>query len=201
MLSVSLLAACGALPDKPLRAATFDFGPGAASTSPALSLNAKSAVPPLSLGDVDTTAALDGTAVLYRLGFANPQELRPYAQARWSMPPAQLVRQRLVDYFSARRVVLNAGDGYGQSAIPWQLRVELDEFSQWFESASASSGTVRLRITVIQASPQGEKLLGQRSLRVQRPAPSADAAGGVRALADATDAAVLELDRWLLQLR
>jgi len=34
---------------------------------------------------------------------------------------------------------------------------------------------------------------------VQRPATSADAAGGVRALTAATDAAIEELDQWLQQ--
>ena len=87
------------------------------------------------------------------------------------------------------------------AATPILLRVELEEFSQLFESATASTGLLRLRATAVQASSRGEKLLGQRSIIVQRPAPSADAAGGVRALTAATDAAVEEIDQWLQQLR
>jgi cholesterol transport system auxiliary component len=34
---------------------------------------------------------------------------------------------------------------------------------------------------------------------MQRPASSADAAGGVRALAAATDAAIVEIDQWVQQ--
>jgi len=45
--------------------------------------------------------------------------------------------------------------------------------------------------------PGGERLLGQRVFVVQRPAPSADAAGGVRALAEAADQAAGELAQWL----
>jgi len=35
---------------------------------------------------------------------------------------------------------------------------------------------------------------------IQRPGPSADAPGGVRALTAATDAAIAELDTWLQKL-
>ena len=187
------LSAC-ALPDKPTRSITYDFGPGAVASQPA---NRLAALAPLALSDIDASAALDSTAVLYRLAYADAQQLRPYAQARWSMPPAQLVRQRLREQLSLRRAVLNAGEGNGLSSNPWQLRVELEEFSQLFESATVSTGLLRLRATVVQASPQGEKLIGQRSVIVQRPAPSADAPGGVRALTAASDAAVVELDQWL----
>ena len=41
----------------------------------------------------------------------------------------------------------------------------------------------------------------QRMVVAQRPAPSPDAPGGVRALGDATDAAVDELLQWLSQQR
>jgi cholesterol transport system auxiliary component len=53
---------------------------------------------------------------------------------------------------------------------------------------------------VVQPGSQGERLLGQHTVVVQRPAPSNDAAGAVRALTAATDAAVLQLDQWLQSL-
>jgi cholesterol transport system auxiliary component len=206
-----VLTGCSALPDKPTRANVYDFGPGAVAYLPA---NRMAPLPTLALDEVQASAALDSTAVLYRLAYADAQALKPYAQARWSMTPAQLLRQRLREHLGLRRAVLNAGEGSApaastatgaaspsQSSVPMLLRVELEEFSQLFESATASTGLVRLRATAVQASPLGEKLLGQRSFIVQRPAPSADAAGGVRALAAATDAAVQEIDQWLQQLQ
>jgi len=194
------LTAC-ALPSAPPRATVYDFGPGAVVTAPA---NRMAPLPPVALAEVESSAALDSTALLYRLAYADAQALRPYAQARWSMAPAQLVRQRLRERLGQRRAVLNAGDGSvidGSKTSPWLLRTELEEFSHLFESPTTSTGLLRLRATVVQASPQGEKLVGQRSFIVQRPAPSADAAGGVRALTAATDAAVDEVDLWLQQLR
>jgi cholesterol transport system auxiliary component len=145
----------------------------------------------LALTEIESSAALDGTSVLYRLAYADAQQLQPYALARWSMPPAQLVRQRLRDALSQRGPVLGAGE----AAAPLTLRVELDEFSQLFQAPDQSSGLVRLRATLT----RNDSLLGQRTFIVQRPAPTANAAGGARALAAATDAAVDEISAWLAQ--
>ncbi|EER58272.1 putative lipoprotein, partial [Acidovorax delafieldii 2AN] len=46
----------------------------------------------------------------------------------------------------------------------------------------------------------GETLLGQRVFIAQRPAASADAAGGTRALAAATGQVAQELAQWLEQM-
>jgi cholesterol transport system auxiliary component len=56
---------------------------------------------------------------------------------------------------------------------------------------------VRLRVTLLDSTPEGDRLLGQRLVVVQRPAASPDAAGGVRALAQAADAAAQEIEVWL----
>ena len=199
-LAVLALGGCSALPDKPARATVYDFGPGAVALQPASRQASSPVLPALALDEVQASAALDTTAVLYRLAYADAQALRPYAQARWSMTPAQLLRQRLREHLGQRRAVLNAAEG-SASAAPVVLRIELEEFSQLFESPTNSTGLLRLRATALQPSAQGEQLLGQRSFIVQRPSASADAAGGVRALTVATDAAMEEIDQWLQQLR
>ena len=138
-LSILLIGGCSALPDKPVRPAVYDFGPGLVPKATPAPPAAGAALPPLLLADIEAPATVDGTAVLYRLAYADVQQVRPYAQARWSMPPAQLVRQRL-----------------------------------------------RLLETV----NGRERLVAQRRFTAQRPAPSADAPGGVRALTAASDAAI-----------
>lgn len=197
------LGGCGALPDKPVRAAMYDFGPGPLST-PATTRQAP--LSPLVLDEVKTAGgALDNLAVLYRLGYSNDQQLRPYALARWSMPPAQLLGQRARDKLGQRRVVFKAGEGLAlsrsQGSLPLLLRLDLEEFSHFFEAPDKSVGLVRLRATVLEITPAGEKLLAQRKVIVQRPAPSADAPGGVRALTAATDAALEEIEQWLQQVQ
>lgn len=162
-------------------------------------------LPPLALADLEAPGLVEGsTAVLYRLAYADARQLRPYSQARWSQPPAQLVQQRLRDQLGQRRAVLTADSGAAQARaagkLPTVLRVELEEFSQVFTSATASAGLVRLRATLAEPAATGETLLGQRVFIVQRPATSADAAGGTRALAEATDQLAQELVQWLEQL-
>jgi len=198
-LIASLLGGCGALPDRPVRPAVYDFGPGLSAkggAAPVAGATAPAVLPPLALADVDAPAAVDGTAVLFRLAYADVQQLRPYAQARWSMPPAQLVRQRLREQLSQQRVVLNPGEG----TAPFTLRLELEEFTQVFETPERAIGLVRLRATLVETATGRDRLVAQRRFVTQRPAPSADAAGGVRALTAATDAAIDDIALWLQQL-
>ncbi|MDB5884057.1 MAG: hypothetical protein JWR74_228 [Polaromonas sp.] len=203
---LALAAGCSVV-DKPMRATMYDFGPGGLPVQAAVLAPAGAPLPgvsPLAIADIATSGgALDNQGVLYRLGYLDAQQLRPYSQARWTMPPAQLVRQRLRERLSQQRVVLNAREGVAlnrsQNANLPMLRLELEEFSQLFSAPDASVGLVRMHATLVEITPAGERLVAQRSLSVQRPATSADAAGGVRALTQATDAAIDELDQWLRQ--
>jgi cholesterol transport system auxiliary component len=196
-------AGCGALPDKPARATLYDFGPHLAAAAPASANPA--ALPPIALAEIDASTRLEGTQLLYRLGYADSNELRPYGQARWSLAPAQLLHQRLRDALAMRRTVLgpeeSATIARTEGRVPDTLRVSLEEFSQYFESPASSVGLVRLRATLIRGGSGGDRVLAQRSFALQRPAPSADAAGGVKGLAAASDAAVAELVAWVDQPR
>lgn len=190
------LSGCSALRPPP-RATVYDFGPGAVSAT----ASTKAApLPAIVLAEVEANAALDTTAVLYRLSYSDAQQLRPYAQTRWSMPPAQLLRQRLREQLGQQRAVLQAAQGVVVGKPAMTLHLDLDEFSQLFESEQRSSGLVRLRATLGQSSGAGERLLAQRSFVLQRPAPSADAAGGVRALTEAADAAIADIEQWVQQV-
>jgi cholesterol transport system auxiliary component len=166
----------------------YDFGPSLLATGQGASA---AKAPAIVLADIDANAALDSPAVLYRLGYADAQQLRPYALARWSAPAAQLVRLRLRDALSQRGPVLGSAEG----GAVWLLKVELDEFSQLFDSASSSSGIVRLQATLLRSGV----LVAQHSVVSRAPAPTPDAAGGVRALALATDDAVQQLSQWSAQ--
>lgn len=186
-----------ALPDKAARPASYDFGPGPQAVAVS---DRRAPLPALLLAEVQASPALSGNAMLYRLLYANDQHLQPYSLARWSMPPAELLRQRLADILGQRRAVLGPENGTAAGTATLTLRLSLEEFSQLFDSPQQSRGLLRLRATLSQGGPAGERLLAQRSVIVQQPAPSADAAGGVRALRAATDAAAEELAAWLAQL-
>lgn len=209
LLSLIFLAGCSALPTPPSRPALYDFGPGTLIPAPA---DRRAPLPPLALADVEAPGLPEGSnAVLYRLAYADSQQLRPYSQARWSLPPAQLLQQRLREQLGQRRAILKADDAGAQvrdaaqgpqgGVQPLVLRVDLEEFSHIFASPADSAGVVRLRATVVALTPAGESLRGQRVFVVQQPARSADAAGGVAALAQASTQVAQELAAWVEPMR
>jgi cholesterol transport system auxiliary component len=192
-----------AIVDKPARPMLYDLGPGAAMAAQAAA--PQPSQPPLVLADIRASGSIDGSAVLYRLGYADENQLRPYAHARWSAPPAQLLFQRVRERLARDRAVLDPGEhaalARSGGVAPRVLRMDLEEFTHSFESQSRSWGVLLLRATLTDNTPAGERLLAQRSFLVRRPAPTPDAPGGVRALAAAADAAAEEIAQWLAQVR
>ena len=185
-----LLGGCALpLPDKPVRPQPYDLGPPLA-----LADNAAPSGPALALDGVEAPPAIDGSNIIYRLMYTGAgQQPRPYALARWTMAPPQLLAQRLREAFSATRPVVEPGAGL--AAI--EMRTEIDEFAQIFSSPAASEGVVRLRVTVTAPGARAQRLLGQRTFTVRQPAPTADAAGGVAALRAASDEAVRQIVAWV----
>jgi cholesterol transport system auxiliary component len=190
LLIAAGLSGC-ALPERGPAPALYDFG----SRPVVVELASGAAALPALATDVQASPALDGTAMFYRLAYGEEHQLRAYAFARWAMPPAELVHQRLREVLSAQRVVARPGEGAAQV-----LQIELEEFSQVFEAPGQSVGLLRLRATVLQAPAVGKRLLAQRSVVIKRPATGGGAGAGVRALSDATDAAVTELAQWMASL-
>ncbi|HET7775368.1 MAG TPA: ABC-type transport auxiliary lipoprotein family protein [Azospira sp.] len=154
---------------------TYDFGPGPqAGTAPV----------PLSL-DLRLAPWLDSPALHYRLAYEDASRLAAYGQSRWAAPVGQLLNLRLRQQL---------GSGAGGSCL---LKVEVDEFTQVFDAPQRSRGVLQGRMTLLDKQ---RKLLSERSISVEKPAPSADARGGVVALTQAVDAVGMEGGRWLADL-
>ena len=181
--ALALLPGC-ASPQAPVSKAVYDFGP--VLNAPAPSAPTRRAV--LALPELEAIPSLDSPAMLYRLQYSDAQQLRPYSQARWSAPPAQLIRHKLRDALSAQGPVVGA-----DSAASHVLRIELEEFCQIFEAPERSLGLIRLRASLF----KGDQLTAQTMVVARASAPSPDAAGGVRALSQATDSAVSQVQTWL----
>lgn len=202
LAALVLLTACSAL-QPAQRPLVYDFGPGVVQASATSTSSATSGttvaqdLPALTLGEVDAPAALDTPAVAYRLAYSDAQQLRPYALARWSMAPNQLLRQRLRETLGQRRAVLDPAQGVLGPTGTLTLRLELQEFSQVFTTPQESAGVVRVRATLSQPGATGERLVAQTNFVMRRASASADAAGGVRALTQATDALVQDVEVWL----
>jgi cholesterol transport system auxiliary component len=181
------LSAC-ALPsaqERPM--ATYDLGVPPLTTP--LTAPATGARPTIVMTDVQAPSWLDSQHIYYRLAFADPLQPKPYAQATWVMSPAQLLTQRARLRLAQVANVLSAGD----SAQEFLLKLELDDFSQVFDTQDSSRGVVQLRASLISSG----RFVAQHSFALAQPAPSANAAGGVRALGAATDAVLNELAAWV----
>ena len=192
------MAACSSLPQPPARAEVYDFGPGQ-QTAPAPA--APAAARAIVLADVVSTGMPDADSGLnYRLAYTNVQQLRPYRDARWSQPPAQLLTQALRERLGQGRAVLTEG-GMGvrlaDGARPDVLRLQLEEFSQVFDAPQTSHALVRLRASLARSTHGSEQLLAQRLFVVQRPAATPDAVGGAKALAEAAGQLADEVAQWL----
>lgn len=184
LAAVLVLAGCAS--SKTQEATTFDFGPAAAQQT-----NAPAALPAIVVMDATGPAALENERMYYRLNYANALEARTYANSRWASNPLQMVTQRMKARLSQTGMkVLSATDA--STGVPL-LRVEVDDFVHAFSSAGQSEGQLTLRASLF----SDHRLLDQRTFTRTTPAPSADAAGGARALAASTDAVAADIQAWL----
>jgi cholesterol transport system auxiliary component len=174
-----LLTACAGTPAAPN--ALYDFG-----LAPAASAGSRLPTA-LRVAEVSGPGWMDGNAIYYRLAYAQGQRTEAYAASRWVESPVSLFDARLRTAVAARGQVI----AYATPDVP-TLRVELVDFSQVFDRPDASRAVVRLRASVFVA----RGLVDQRVVQVDVPARSADAAGGVAALTQASDRAIGELLDW-----
>lgn len=173
----------------------YDFGPlPAAAAAAAAAAVPSAAIPALVVADVNGPASLDSNRMYYRLLYADAQQARPYSQNVWSVTPLQLLTQRLRARLAQAGVkVLATTDAAVGMPI---LRLEADDFSQNFASQTSSSGQVSLRASLF----RNHKLVDQKTFTRSTAAPSADAAGGARALAASSDAIAADILAWLAAL-
>lgn len=187
LCGVLLLAGCTVQSNRLSSATLYDLGPlpVTAPAGPAVSI---------SVADVTPSAWLDSPLMFYRLGYANDQQPRAYAQHRWVMQPTQLFSQRLKGRITqAGGVAASAVDGPTNLSL---LRLEADDFSHVFDTAEQSYGSVALRASVY----HGRTLVAQKTFMTRAAAPSGDAEGGARALSAASDKTITDMIAWLATL-
>ncbi|WP_322010439.1 ABC-type transport auxiliary lipoprotein family protein [Paraburkholderia sp. J12] len=180
LAAATLLAACAGN-SAALSDIRYDLGPPAQAS-------AAGPLPPLKVLEVSAPPPLDNDGILYRLS-ADSQRSARYANSRWTMSPARLLTLRLRNVLGTRATVLSGADAV-QAPM---LKVELDQFEQVFDNPNQSSGVLTARATLM----QGGKVIAQREFVARAPAGTPDAAGGVHALAAASDDFVSQVGVWL----
>jgi cholesterol transport system auxiliary component len=160
----------------------YDLGPQKTSTY-------AGPLPTLRLFDVRAPASLDSDDILYRMSYADPHRTAAYANSHWTMRPAQLLTERVRGALAAHGAVL----GGGQAANAPLLTIDLEQFEQVFDSESQSQGVLTARATLTRDGA----LIAQQTFVARAPASMPNAAGGVQALAAASDEFVAQLVAWL----
>jgi cholesterol transport system auxiliary component len=188
ILLVLLLAGCAVTRQE--SSTLFDLGPLRMQSGTPLP-----ALDPVSIAEIAVPTWLDRPLMFYRMNYANDQQPHSYAHSRWTMPPAQLIAQRLKSRIAqAGGVALSAADG--AIGVP-VLHIDVDDFTQTFDAPGHSAGMVALRASAF----NGPVLIAQQTFSRQAPAPTPDAEGGARALAQASDDAIADVMQWLATLQ
>lgn len=189
LLVVGLLGGCAINGgDRPV-ATTFDFGLPTAAIVAAMPNKPAWGDVRLAI-EVTAPSWFDALGVDYRLAYDNPLKQREYVGSRWAGSPGVLLSQRL-----AQR--LGLPEAAGGVASDCLLRFELQEFSQVFDTPQVSRGVLLGRANLIDVRHQ--PLLAV-PMQIERAATTPDAAGGVRALVEATDELGQRLAVWLGEL-
>ena len=179
-----VLSACAVSPRNQAPVLTYDFGPPV----PMLSQEASGGGVAL---EVRTPSWFDSLGIDYRLAYEDSLRLREYADSRWAVNPGVLLAQRL-------RQLLGFPVSAGGSAAECLLRVDLKEFSQVFDSHTASRGILQGELLLIDGK---RKQLAARRFLIERIAASPDARGGVGALVSASNGLGRLTADWLAELR
>jgi cholesterol transport system auxiliary component len=185
-----LLAGCASGGKAPNNV-TYDFGSPVPACATAAASTAAANLPALVVTDVTGNPAFDSERMYYRLNYADPLQARPYANSRWTTTPLQLLTQRFKSRVGQAGIkVLSPTDA--STGVPL-LRIDVDDFTHTFDSTSGSYGQVIMRASLF----QGRTLVDQRTFSSKVNASTADASGGARALAQATDAVAADMIGWL----
>jgi cholesterol transport system auxiliary component len=191
LLSIGLLclSACSLSPPRETTTTAYDFGPVQASQHTAASPRLSSRIV---VDGVTAPAWMDNSGMYYRLAYQNAASPQRYAESRWVMSPAALLTARLKSQVAQAsegmvvRANMSARDEYS-------LTIELNEFDQIFERPDRSHVVVALRVTL--RGGDGSRI--ERAFAIEQPASAPDAAGGARALTQASDELIQSIIDWV----
>lgn len=150
------------------------------------------AAPSIGLRSIDVVAPtwLDAPAMQYRLAYVDPARRASFAESRWVAPPPELLEQAL-------RKSMISTELRGAPGL-CRLQIDVDEFVQVFDTPQSSYAVIELRASLL--ASRSDVLVARKTFRASRPAQTADARGGVGALAGATDDVSGAIRDWIENL-
>lgn len=190
MLILLMVNGCNNLPKDNAPIVTYDFGLPRENAPDQTTRMADR----LEVSPVTAPSWLDSPAILYRLAYHNAARLDSYADSRWAAPPAALITLRLRQALSTASDT-SKGNPTPQNDPPNRLRVDLEEFSQVFDSPQSSRVLFRAHVSLTQKNKQSP--LREHTFSLERQAQTPDAAGAVSALSLASDEFIDAVLTWL----
>ncbi len=188
VLLALMLGACSLGPPQKDAPATYDLGalPVSAAGPPRIRAS-------LLVHAVAAPSWLESYSIVYRLNYQDPARQLTYANSRWAAPAAALLTQRLRARLAAASDggILSVADS---ARADYALRIEIEDFSQVFDATDASRGVIVARASIVNMTRR--TLHAQETFTVAKPAASADAEGGVRALAAASGELINAVVAW-----
>lgn len=194
MLSACLLPGCVAFNKSQSPISIYDFGMQYAQPAKPMPQQPIQYRKSLLIADATAPSWLDNNAIHYRLLYHNPTQSYTYASSRWIAAPAALLTQQI-----RNRIVASTNEQVikdnSTAKTDYALHIELEEFTQLFETTDVSHIVIGLRASLVERNTR--RLLAQKDLSITEKTPTADAAGAVFALSSASNRLINELVDWL----
>jgi len=190
LLCVSIgvaLGACGNLAGRSdIRQTFYDLGPGEQQATAAAASPARI--------EVRAPSWLSNATMQYRLDYQQPAPRMAFSESRWASPPAEMLERKLARALTGDLPVATpAAEHVTRNGC--RLRIELDEFSQVFDTPQSSHATIVARAELL--PPRGDAAIARYLVTVREATPSPDAKGGVVGHQRASDRLTRELGTWL----
>lgn len=145
--------------------------------------------------DASTPLSRDDMGIHYRLAYDDPSRSYAYGSSRWAAPPAVLLTQRIRSRIAeiSENAVVRTTEGV---LTDYALRLEIEEFTQVFDTADDSRAIIKLRAGLIDRPAR--LMIAQRNFSMEQAAPTPNAAGAAHSLAEASDKLTEELIGWII---
>ncbi|HZP93377.1 MAG TPA: ABC-type transport auxiliary lipoprotein family protein [Burkholderiales bacterium] len=134
---------------------------------------------------VESPPWLDRSDMLYRATYRDPRVLQSFAYSLWTGTPATMLTLRL------RQTI---GDTAPSSA-KCSLHVALEEFSQVFDAETSSRAVLYAHAELMEIG--GARRHDSTTIRLERPTPTPDAAGGAAAFSALADEMARGMKDWI----
>ncbi|SEN54580.1 ABC-type transport auxiliary lipoprotein family protein [Nitrosomonas marina] len=191
--SMLFVSGCTILPEASKDIATFNFAADDTDESGSSVLQSGGDGRKILVAPITAPLWLDTRGINYRLKYHNRSQSYTYANSRWSSPPAFLLTQQIKHKIATATRHLVIKDT-SMAIAENELHVELEEFSQVFDTLNDSHVIIRFRASLVNNT---HRLIAQKIFSIKQTAPTADAAGAVEAFSIASNKLVDALVEWL----